>query len=285
MAKKIKIYSEFIKEDLARQLEFTNVNAYRDLGYDGKGITILNHESESEHSEITRQVLTDYVPGATILDSYIYAIYENKRLRDCYIVVDNNYYDFGEAVDYFNIKIVTASLQHSVPEPKLKYLRKLTAEKGLILVCAAGNQGTEGVTGIYASGGTAITAGAVRFKDDKIERLQYSGVGQELDFCMFMGRGTGTSSSSPALAAIIALLLQRYGDFNQEWCIQILKSICMDLSGQGRDDYYGWGLPILPLCDRLPLLDKLREEKKMSGTNGLLGWLKSIISRYGHDSN
>lgn len=282
MAREVKIYSEFIKEDLKRQLDYTNVKSYWDMGFDGSGITILNHESDTEHSEITRQVLEDYVPGAKIIDSYIYAVIEGDRLRDCYIVVDDEYCDFVEAIDRFNIKIVTASWQHSVPEPKLRFLRELSAKKGLIIVCAAGNTGAEGVKGVYAPGNTAITAGAVRLRDGSIERLRYSAIGPELDFCMFMGRGTGTSCSSPALAAIIALLLQRYGDFDQKWCVEILKSISVDLSGQQRDDFYGWGLPVLPLQDSLPVLDRLRAEKASMETDAgsLYSRFKAAISRH-----
>jgi hypothetical protein len=87
--------------------------------------------------------------------------------------------------------------------------------------------------------------------------MRYSAIGDELDFVSFMARGTGTSASTPALAAQTALLLQKYGDFNQAECVEILKSISLKL---GAKNEYGHGLPILPLTDRLEILERLRGE-------------------------
>jgi hypothetical protein len=52
---------------------------------------------------------------------------------------------------------------------------------------------------------------------------------------------------------MIALLLQKYGDFSQVECVEILKSISMKLPNI--EDYkQGWGLPILPLSDELKII-------------------------------
>ena len=94
-----------------------------------------------------------------------------------------------------------------------------------------------------------------------------------------MARGRGTSAASPALAAKVVLLLQRYGDFNQSECVEILKSLCFKIPGLSKQEQ-GWGLPVLPLTDRLEILERLRggnmpEFKDIEETR----WSKPAIDR------
>lgn len=249
-------YTELKEKDFARQIEFLNIKKYHDLGYKGKGITILNAESypgKDEHGAMTTRVIRDYAPEVTVINSQI-----KGSKRDRFITVDNKNISFEEAIDILNIKLITSSLTATGNDETLSYYRDLQKQKGLIFFCAAGNYGADGIWHKWSKDNTAIAVGAAQVKENGVvERMYYSSTGDELDFMCFMGRGTGTSAASPALASMVALLLQRYGDFNQVECVEILKSIAKDLGDKNK---LGWGLPILPLTDKLEILDKLRGE-------------------------
>jgi hypothetical protein len=62
-------------------------------------------------------------------------------------------------------------------------------------------------------------------------------------------------------------LLERYGDFTHDEGIEILKSICINL---GEKSSYGYGLPVLPLDNKLEILETLRkraDEKNFTDIN------------------
>jgi hypothetical protein len=134
-------------------------------------------------------------------------------------------------------------------------LRDLQKRKGIIVVCCSGNNGEYG---LYAKDNTSIVVSAIEFRNTGDIRLAHYGSVGEIDFANFMAKGTGSSAAAPALAGLIALLLNKFGNFNQEECVEILKSISRDLDDM---KYFGHGVPILPLTDKLEILERLRGEK------------------------
>jgi hypothetical protein len=251
-----------IQDILKRQLDFTNVSVYHKQGYKGKGYVILNAENNDDHMLMTNNVIKDYAPEVEFLNGVISGRVSDDKVLYYYITINGEKLSLEEAIKKYNIKVITKSYSGTIAKPIIDYFKRLQKEYGVIFLCSAGNDGSDGVTGIWAKDDTAIAVGAGYVYDDgSVKRMHYSAIGDEVDFVTFMGRGSGTSSSSPSLASQIVLLLQKYGDFNQIECVEILKSISKDYGQAGEDDSFGHGIPILPLTDRLEVLDKMREGK------------------------
>lgn len=253
-----KSYIELLEEDFARQIEFNNIKIYHEQGYKGKGITILNAESYNDHGIMTTdKVLKTYAPDATVINSWISGRTSGDKVLYTTIEVGGEIIDLEEAIDKYNIKIITLSKSGSASQARLKYLRELRDRKEIILINSAGNEGND--IGLWAKDDTAIVVSACKLYANVEIKISYFGSPGEVDFTNFMAKGTGTSASAPATAAQVALLLQKYGDFTHVECKEILKSISMKLPGI--EDYkQGWGLPILPLTDKLDILERLRGE-------------------------
>lgn len=245
-------YLELLEKDYARQIDFNNVKKYHEQGYKGKGVAILNAEGVGNHRNMTSKVIKCYAPEATLLESNISAHIKGDKVLYARITIYDETLDLEKAIDKYKIKIINRSFAGSSPKPLLTYFRDIQKRKGVIFFCAAGNNGYEGITGMWAKDDTAIAVGALRILDNcKLELYRYSSRGDELDFVSFLAKGEGTSAASPALAAQTALLINKYGDFGQRECVEILKSISIRL---GPKTEYGWGLPILPLEDELKII-------------------------------
>ena len=248
MAKK---YEELLEEDFIRQIEFNNIKKYHEQGYKGQGITILNAEGSGDHQRMTSGVIKDYAPDATLLESVISGRTSGDKVIETTVTINGERLDFEEAIDKYNIKVVTRSYSGATSKARLNYFKDIQKRKGVIFVNSAGNDGT--ANGVWSKNDTAITVSACQIKEGNKLTISYYGSKGEVDFTCFMARGTGTSAAAPALASLIVLLLNRYGDFNQEECVEILKSISMKLPNI--EDYkQGWGLPILPLSDELKII-------------------------------
>jgi hypothetical protein len=249
---------ELTEKNWKRQTDYNNLIKYHNLGFKGKGIVVLNAESASDHRVMTSQVLKDYAPDVTLLESPISARTSSSKLVYAKVTINGETLELEQAIDKYNIKIITCSRtiedKSKSSDAVLEHLRDLQKRKGIIVVCCSGN---DGEYGLYAKDNTAITVSAINFRADGTIRLAYYGSVGEIDFANFMARGSGSSAAAPALAGIIALLLSRYGDFNQVECAEILKSISKNL---GDSKYYGYGVPILPLADKLEILEEIRKE-------------------------
>jgi hypothetical protein len=270
-------YKELVEQDYKRQVEFNNVKWYHEHGFTGNGITILNAEGSGDHREMTSGVIKDYAPDATLLESVISGRISGDKVLETTVVINGERLDFEEAIDKYNIKVVTRSYSGPTSKARLDYFKDIQKRKGVIFVNSAGNEGVNGVTGVWSKDDTAIAVGASYLTEKgEIKLHNYSARGDELDFVSFMARGIGTSAASPALAAKVVLLLQRYGDFNQSECVEILKSLCFKIPGLSKQEQ-GWGLPILPLTDKLDILEKMRGGNMVFKDVEQDRWSKSAI--------
>ncbi len=248
---------------LRRQLEFTNVARYHEQGFTGKGIVVFNSESGTQsHGRMTNNVLRQFAPDITIINGTTGGSTRAGVIAEYYALIDGVKYDFEEFVVKFNVKLMTTSLGNAQANQVIQnYLKGVQKRTGLIMFCSAGNEGTAGADGKYVKNDTAIAVGAGYIYDNgKVDITHYSAIDDEVDFIAPMGTGSGTSAASPALTGMTACLLQKYGDFTQEECVEVLKSIAMDIGIEGKDPKYGWGLPILPLTNKLEILERLRGE-------------------------
>lgn len=250
-----KTYTELLEEDYARQIRFNNIKKYHEQGYKGKGVTILNAEGTGDHREMTSgNVIKWYAPEATLLESHISTQTKGDKVLYATVTINGEKLDLEEAIDKYNIKIITRSYVGSSSAALLNYFKGIQKRKGVIFFCSAGNKVSD--VGVWARDNTAIAVSACKLYDNGEIKIVYYGSIGEIDFTCFMARGQGTSAASPALASKAALLINKYGNFNQEECVAIFKSIALDLGDKTK---FGYGLPILPLTDKLEVLEDLRE--------------------------
>ncbi len=157
MAKK---YEELLEEDFIRQIEFNNVKWYHEHGFTGNGITILNAEGSGDHQRMTSGVIRDYAPDATLLESVISGRTSGDKVLETTVVINGERLDFEEAIDKYNIKVVTRSYSGPTSKARLNYFKDIQKRKGVIFFNSAGNEGVDGVTGVWAKDDTAIAVGA-----------------------------------------------------------------------------------------------------------------------------
>lgn len=274
-----KSYLELLEEDYQRQIEYLNIKKYHDMGYKGKGNVVLIAEYPGDHTDMTSGVVRDVAPEATVFESPISIRTSGDKVIEATVKINGERLDFEQAIDKYNIKVITRSYSGKSTNATLNYLKDIQKRKGIIFFNSAGNEGANGVTGVWAKDDTAIAVGAayLTIKGD-VKLHNYSARGDELDFVSFMARGTGTSAASPALTAQTVLLLQRYGDFTQAECVEILKSLCIRLPELSNQEQ-GWGLPILPLTDKLEILEQLRGENMDFKDVEQNRWSKPAIDR------
>lgn len=269
-------YEELRNQDFKRQIEFNNIKKYHDAGFKGKGIVVLNAENNTDHRLMTSKSFRDCAPDATLLEGAISIRTSGDKVLEANVSLNGERLNLEDAIDRYNIKIITRSYSGKTSQATLNYFKDLQKRKGVIFVNSAGNEPYE--NGVWSKGNTAITVSACQLKEDGKIVISYFGSEGEVDFTCFMARGTGTSASAPVLAAMIALLLQKYGDFSQVECVEILKSISVKLPNI--EDYkQGWGLPILPLTDKLEILERLRGENMNFKDVEQNRWSKPAIDR------
>lgn len=249
---------------LKRQLDFTNISKYHEQGFTGKDIVVFNTESENQsHGKMTNMVLKQFAPDIVILNGTTGGRTSGGIVLEYYVTHKGVKYDFEEFIIKFNVKLMTTSLVNTQANKAIQdYLKGVQERTGLIMFCAAGNEGTAGADGKYVKNDTAIAAGAAYiYENGKVDITHYSAVDDEVDFIAPMGTGSGTSAASPAITGMTACLLSKYGDFTQKECVEILKSIALKVDENDKSPKYGWGLPILPLTDKLEVLEKIRGDK------------------------
>lgn len=132
-------------------------------------------------------------------------------------------------------------------------------ERGIPICCAAGN-GEQGSTGIdvrYCYPACYSKTIAVSAIDTSHHLASYSNRGSGIDFtapgtgivsAYFRGGTTamsGTSMAAPHITAAIAYLKMVQPNLSVNGAYRELKVYSSDLGVRGKDNYYGWGCPIL----------------------------------------
>jgi len=212
------------------------------MGYKGQGINFLELE-DSGHGENVVEVFSLVAPEAK---AFLHGYRTRCKGDECLyfdVKVNDEYIDIAEFVKENNIHIIGLSTSGSMAMPAEEYLKALN----VILVASAGNDAGEGVTATLEN--IAINVGAIKLMDDgTMKQERYSAVGEDtLHFVTLHMHLPGTSFSQPTDSGLIALLMSRYGIFEQDKIIEIEKSICKKNPGLPEyDTTYGWGAPVLP---------------------------------------
>lgn len=252
--------AELWEQQRKNHFAYCNIDKYHAAGYKGQGINFLNLESDVHGNQVCK-VYSEVAPESKVFKGVLTGVTNGTEITKFDITANGIKQDFETFIVNNNIKLINVSKEDGRVQVKEDFMKKYIIEKhGIILTNSAGNDG-DYVSGSYRN--VAIVVGTVDYKSGVPVRASYSGQGPEVDFVAFSHLFTGTSFSSVFLIGMIALLLSKNGDFNQEECYKILKSCCVDLGEPGDDNYFGWGIPVLPLTDRLEILDKLRGVEEM----------------------
>jgi subtilisin family serine protease len=162
----------------------------------------------------------------------------------------------AEAVRYateIGVDIISMSLGSSRPDDHLHTAIKEAYEQGIVVVCAAGNDG--GAVNYPAAFRETIGVGAV---DKSGQACEFSSRGKEIVVAApgsditstWLQNGyatiSGTSMAAPFVAGVLALYIssakQEGEKVDHKHVIDALSKTCKDAGADGHDDVYGWGL-------------------------------------------
>ena len=153
-----------------------------------------------------------------------------------------------------NADVINLSLGGtSVKDEMLLAVIQEATQKGIIVVCAAGNitgtpkifypgayEETIAVSGLKKSGETVEFASSYSNYGDWID---ISAPGSTIMSTIIGGYGTktGTSMASPIVAGAVALLMANDNSLTKEDILHLLYTSSTDMGDEGRDDKYGYG--------------------------------------------
>lgn len=234
-------------------LDYANISQWHQLGYTGKGVTIVVDDiTTNNHVDKVLDVIKQVAPDAKVITltdvtlsySVKIAIKENAQILNRSLYTE--YWDF------------TDNDKHS----------KLAYDNNIFINGISGNNGDKPT--LYLKSPYWFSTGAVELVNGKPKRTYYSGYGDGLDIVGFTnihidkyGRFEGTSASTPYVSGMVALYYQYFKEKNGRFPTvtesrNFIYENCMDLEKQGYDIYTGHGLFILP---KLNIEDEIIPEK------------------------
>ena len=162
------------------------------------------------------------------------------------------------AVDDYDCKVINISLGVTYSK-LLKVACDNAAEKGAVIICAAGNDGStsKGTEISYPAGySSTISVGSVL---PNYTIASYSRRSEAIDTgvvltSMYLPNnkggydyGAGTSYAAPVMSGIAAFIISEYPKFNVESIRDIIKGASADITGSGKD-FAGYGVL---MCDEI----------------------------------
>ena len=161
--------------------------------------------------------------------------------------------DIVEGLDFAveqGADVVNISLGCYLNDTALQAAIQSTVNAGIIVVAAAGNDGTSDAH--YPSDYEPVISVTATDFDDGIIPISNYGSQKDISAPGLMIYSTytnaagytsmtGTSTASPMVAAVAALILSVNPDLSVSEVKDILYSTSVDLGDPGRDDYYGYG--------------------------------------------
>lgn len=151
------------------------------------------------------------------------------------------------------VDIISMSLGSTRPDAQLHEVIRRAHAAGIIVVCAAGNDG--GAVNYPAAFAETVAVGAV---DRNGNLCEFSSRGKEIAVAApgaeitstWLANGyatvSGTSMAAPFVAGVLALYVSAQKKdgktINHAAVLSALADTCRDVGEQGKDPQYGWGL-------------------------------------------
>ncbi|MBQ2873628.1 MAG: S8 family serine peptidase [Bacilli bacterium] len=195
--------------------------------------------------------------GNTILDTVGKDVMSKVNLINAKMLENGmgSIYDAANAVMHYadkGVDIINCSWSANGCDSMMKYALDYAASKGVILICSTGNDAS--VVSHPAVHENAIAVSAI---DSNKYIAYFSNIGSEVDFTApgvsiltggpnnEMAYVNGTSFSAPAITgfSILSMLDDVSIDTKEDLTAHLI-SYCEDLGQEGKDDLYGYGLPI-----------------------------------------
>ena len=166
----------------------------------------------------------------------IYSNYQAKAIR----------YAVNKGANIISITVGNNSSDDHLVDQAINY----AVNKGVFVVVSAGNTSSDVSNWCPAHNNASIAVSAL---DNSLQFASYSNYGKAIDFCApgtdvygaRLGGGlikqSGTSASSPHIAAAAAMILSKNPDYSTSKISSALRYSCDDLGEIGKDDLYGYG--------------------------------------------
>ena len=242
------------------QLAFIGVTAWRNAGFDGRGITVwITELSTGTHGANVTPVFRDTAPGARIVNGSINRTTPNRHEMTNLTVTDEQdnrrLISFDDFLNRYKPDILSSSNGGTQNTEWARVFNETQRIFNFSAFQAAHNQGVElpGGLGNQFPVELALVIGALQWSNGNPSRASWSNFGDVLDFMQLQGGvHQGTSFSTPVQAGMAAMIMQRYGKMSQQELFNYLRFIARPLgpAGEEHDIWYGWGQPILPALRR-----------------------------------
>lgn len=238
--------------------DYLGITKFKQAGYTGKNIKIMSGEyieQDYKKTETWRSIICPkgYSNSASHGSSVMSIMQE--------ICPDATYYSFpmhyindkSECCDFIKDKQITLFTTSSIGSSVNTRLEKLMQEcidKGCTFFTAAGNTNEKGVHGM-AKSEKYLAIGIADFVNGKLQRVNPSAIGAELDYVTLPPFGRWTSWCSPTFTAMCGLaqsfFLAKIGKtLNREELIKFINDNIIDIEEEGFDIKSGKGLFVLP---------------------------------------
>lgn len=164
-------------------------------------------------------------------------------------------YDLYTAIMHYadmGADIINCSLGSRTNNQMVEFAVDYASSKGVIIICASGNEYSS--VGYPAAYESAIAVGAV---DSNKVVADFSNKGKEVLFCApgvnmiehgpenTMRCVSGTSFSAPAITAFSVMVMMDDESIDtRDELVNKIKEYCVDLGEPGKDNEYGYGLPV-----------------------------------------
>ncbi len=237
------------------ELDGRFLNTGYDYSEDAAATAYFDTQKENPvygHGTFVAGIIADNTPDSVkILPYKVVPFFSNVAMASSMISAINDAVSAGASV--INVSITSASSGNA-----FRQAVKNAYDHGVCVCAAAGNQAQE-IQGLYpASIDEAVTVSAL--EKDFATFASFSNYGSCVDFCA-TGRkivslapylsdsdsrhrtNSGTSFSTPYIAALCADLKTVDNTMAVDDVCGVLADFCVDFGEEGRDDYFGWGMP------------------------------------------
>jgi hypothetical protein len=251
-----------------RILDHLGVTAWHDAGYTGKhGRTATAETENGMHGMESAGVFRAIAPDRTLVHVPL-TIDGLRSIKNYPAMIDTMY----------------ASLRDTGTDTGEVDAALKDVSEHLTLFVAAGNDGKPNriieAEYVYAVGAYTLMV------DGRMNPTNYTNPSQYVDFAapVNINGFRGTSASTPALCGMAALVndmaIQRHGrPLSSKGMCQFLKDNSIDIWDKGRDDFTGWGAPVLPPPETVDLTKYMEVEQVEFKDEHLIGdWAKEAVA-------